>query len=442
MKEKNKVASKGLLYSDKFLLIFSIVVAVVFWGVVKVNYSEKISKNFSDITVTFDNILKDTDYVPYISDDVAVTVTVSGKSYNVGNTSLSKDSIIVEPVNTFVDSTGYKYVSLSARFVDNAASSGVEITKVTPSSIKVYFDREATDSFNVVAKLSNKLSSLVEGDYVVGQPVPSVNVMEITGPATVINSISEVYFEATVDQADIPLTLSKELPATISFGLESEELNSFLTYEAFDEQKNPATVNIPVYVTKDVPTEVKFVGQPAMYSDTSPSYSVSPSKVSVTYNPQDIQQIESFSVGTIDFRTLDNKVNKFTYTVDETMSTSLVDKELKEFTVSVDMSKMSSMTLETVPSKVVISGKAEGYNYSAKINEASFLDKIKIIGPSESLANITVDDIQIEINVSDIDVENEQMKVLEITNISIPSADIDDCWVYGSCNATVTVTEE
>ena len=124
------------------------------------------------------------------------------------------------------------------------------------------------------------------------------------------------------------------------------------------------------------------------------------------------------------------------------MSASLTDKELKEFTVSVDMSNMSSLILESVPSKIVLSGKVDGYNYSAKINEVSFLDKIKIIGPSDSLKNITADDIQIEINVSGIDVENEEVKVLEITNISIPSADIDDCWVYGSCNATVTVEEE
>ena len=442
MKEKNKVSSGGLFYNNKFLFVFSLAIAILFWGIVKVNYSENITKNISEVSISFDNVLKDSEYTPYISDDVSVTVTVSGKSYNVGSPSISKDNIIVEPINTFVDSTGHKYVNLSARFVDPATATGVEITKVSPSSVKVYFDREASATLNVVARLSNELSEITEGEFVVGQPVASITRLDIKGPATVIKDISEVYFDATVDQADIPLTASKELPATISFGLNNKEYEDFLVYDSFDEQKNPATVTVPVYVTKDIPTLVNFVGQPTIYNETAPKFSVSPSKATISYNPQDVEQIDSFPVGTVDFREMSDKVNTFTFNVDDTMSASLTNKDITSFTVTVDMSDNSSKKFESVPTKIVLSGKTDGYNYSALINETSFIDKIRVIGPADSLEKITADDIQIEINVSDIDVEKDRIKVIEITNISLQTEAANDCWIYGSCNATVTVEKE
>lgn len=438
--KQNSTSAKGLFYNNKFLAVFSVAVAVVFWAIVQVNYSENITKTFTELPVTFENILKDTDYAAYISEGTTVNVTVSGKNYNVGNTVISKEDIIVEPVNTFVDSTGYKFVTLSARFVDASRMQGVEITKVSPSTVKVYFDREATDTFNVVARLSNEQKKLVEGEYVLGQPVPSVSVMEISGPQTVVTTISEVYFEAEIDEADLPLTESVELPAEVSFGISSKELASYLKYDAFDEQKNPAKITVPVYVTKEIPTEVKFVGQPAVYSASAPKYKISPSKVTVTYNPKDVQQIESFPVGTIDFRALTNKNNTFTFTLDETASANLADKTANEFTVSVDMSAMSAKKLEAMPAKVVLSGKADGYNYTARLSD-SFLDSIMLVGPATSLEKITSDDLQIEINVSGIDPENEKLKTVEVTNISIQSEQINNCWVYGTSTALVTVEE-
>ena len=88
--KQNSTSAKGLFYNNKFLAVFSVAVAVVFWAIVQVNYSENITKTFTELPVTFENILKDTDYAAYISEGTTVNVTVSGKNYNVGNTVISK----------------------------------------------------------------------------------------------------------------------------------------------------------------------------------------------------------------------------------------------------------------------------------------------------------------------------------------------------------------
>ena len=49
------------------------------------------------------------------------------------------------------------------------------------------------------------------------------------------------------------------------------------------------------------------------------------------------------------------------------------------------------MYLSLRPTKIVLSGKVDGYDYSADISPASFFDKIRIIGPAESLEKITAE---------------------------------------------------
>ena len=83
----------------------------------------------------------------------------------------------------------------------------------------------------------------------------------------------------------------------------------------------------------------------------------------------------------------------------------LVDKSLEKFVVSVNMSEMSSKTLDKAPTKVVFLNQVEDYSYSVNYANSN-LDEIVLIGPAESLEKITADDIQVEINVSSLSVNS------------------------------------
>ena len=62
--------------------------------------------------------------------------------------------------------------------------------------------------------------------------------------------------------------------------------------------------------------------------------------------------------------------------------------------------------------------------------------------PRESLEKITADMLQIEINVSSLDTSLSGYQRVSISNISIRSEEINDCWVYGSYRAKVAVSEK
>ena len=439
MNNSRKSIIERIVFNDRALMVFCVIMAIVIWASVKINYSDEVTRTLSDVKINITaSVDEDAELTAFIDEtELYCEVTVKGKSYDINSYSLSKDEIIVEATGAYVDSAGYRVLNLSAKTADGGIAD-IEIMKISPSSISVYYDRKTTDTFNVEAKLGNDLSSLVEGEYGVGQPVPSMNTVDVTGPATILNRLSKVYFTAQIKEDSLPLTASKNLPAKIAFDLENEDEAKYLICEGINSESNPATVTVPVYVTKEVETAVKFVNQPAIFSEKVEAVAISPKTVKISYNPQDGENFDKLYVATIDFSKISNKMNNFEFPVDEKLGVTLVDKEIERFNVSVNMSEMSSKTLDKAPTKVVFLNQDENYNYAVDF-ENSNLDEIVLIGPKESLQKITADDIQVEINVSSLTVNSRILQKVKVSNISIQSDEIDDCWVYGEYFAVLSI---
>lgn len=439
MNNSRKSIIERIVFNDRALMVFCVIMAIVIWASVKINYSDEVTRTLSDVKINITaSVDEDAELTAFIDEtELYCEVTVKGKSYDINSYSLSKDEIIVEATGAYVDSAGYRVLNLSAKTADGGIAD-IEIMKISPSSISVYYDRKTTDTFNVEAKLGNDLSSLVEGEYAVGQPVPSMNTVDVTGPATILNRLSKVYFTAQIKEDSLPLTASKNLPAKIAFDLENEDEAKYLICEGINSESNPATVTVPVYVTKEVETAVKFVNQPAIFSEKVEAVAISPKTVKISYNPQDDENFDKLYVATIDFSKISNKMNNFEFPVDEKLGVTLVDKEIERFNVSVNMSEMSNKTLDKAPTKVVFLNQDENYNYAVDF-ENSNLDEIVLIGPKESLQKITADDIQVEINVSSLTVNSRILQKVKVSNISIQSDEIDDCWVYGEYFAVLSI---
>lgn len=426
-----------IFYNNKFLFVLSLVLSIVLWAAVKINYSANTTRTITDVKATIDTTLaSENDFVPFVEKDgLNVDVEVSGKSYNIS--SLKKDDIIVEASSGYIDSAGYKVLTLSAR----SNETGVDITSINPSSITVFFDRKANDAFNVEAQIKNAKVLENTDEYFIGKPVPSLNTVNVSGPASVIESLKKVCFVAKVDEGLLPLTQTVDVPATISFETDSKRGKEFLVCSDVGDKSNPATITIPVSKLKTVKTAVKFVNQPKFYDENPPRVSVEPAQVKISYNPTDEEEYESYNVATIDFSKLHNGENVFEFGVDEKNAASLVDKNISSFKVTVYLGSVSETTLDATAANVVFLNQSKEHKYTASLKNMG-LDSVTIIGPKKSLEKITADMLQIEINVSSLNTSLTGYQRVSVSNISIRSDEIDDCWVYGSYRARVAVSEK
>ncbi len=435
--KSRKFSFENLFYNNKFLLVFSLLLAFALWTAVKVNFSENSTRTISDVKVTIDSSLAQVnDFVTFVNDeDLYVDVTVSGKSYDISSSSFSKTNIIVEAATGYVDTAGYKVINLTARSDDT----DVSVTGLYPSTITVFYDREITDTFNVEAKVNKAFDELTTDGYVVGQPVASMSTVDVSGPATVVQNINKVYFEAEIDEKEIPLTATKDFSAKLVYELNNETGSQFLSCASVDEETNPASITIPVSAFKTVSTAVKFVNQPSEYENDPPKFTISPSQVKISYNPLE-DESEALNVGTIDFRKLDNSVNKFTFKVDETNGANIAE-EIEKFDVTIDFSSLSKKVFSQIPANVVILNQSNDYEYTID-NKKGTIDEITVIGSADELEKITADDLQIEINVSKLDLEKTAAQKIRVSNISIMNKDLKGCWIYGEYTAYVSVVKK
>lgn len=437
-KNSNKSFIDRLFYNNKFLAVFCAVMSVVIWATVKINYSADTQRTVSDIRVNISESSENLDFTAFVDEqELLVDVEVKGKAYNINAKALAKDDIVVEATNSFVDSAGYKVISLNARAADTA-SSDFEITGVTPSAITVYYDRKVTDSFNVVARIDNDLTEAVKEGFTLGQAVASMSTVEVTGPATILSKLENVYFDASIDENKLPLASSIELPASISYPVERESDSKFLTCGSIDDESNPATVTLPVYATKTVPVTVKFINKPEGMK--TPDYSIYPSEVEIIYNPKDEDKFTEFSAGTVDFKKLDNSVNSFMLEIDHEKSpVKLTDKELDEFEVDVDLSDYRKTKVSYSAANVLFLNKQDGMVYT--VGEGDGPGEITVIGPSKYISKLTADDIRIEINVSALNMSRARGQTLD-ANITVGNKELKNCWVYGEYEAYVMVMTE
>lgn len=425
-----------IFYNNKFVLVLSLVLSIALWASVKINYSENTTRTIADVKVTVDSSLaSENDFVPFVETGALnVDVEVSGKSYNIG--SLKKDDVIVEASSGYIDSAGYKVLTLSAR----SNETGVDIISVTPSSVTVFFDKKVSDAFNVEAIIKNAEVLESTDGYSVGKPVPSLNTVNVSGPATVIENLKKVSFVAKVDEELLPLTQTVDVPANISYETDNNRGKEFLVCPDVGNKSNPATITIPVSKIKTVKTAVKFVNQPKFYDENPPRVVVEPAEVEISYNPAD-EEYDSYNIATIDFSRLRNGKNVFDFGVDEKSAVSLVDKDLETFRVTVDLGSVSETTIDASTANVVFLNQSKEHKYTASLKNMG-LDSVTVIGPEKSLERITPDMLQIEINVSSADTSFTGYQRVSVSNISIRSDEINDCWVYGTYNAKVSVSEK
>lgn len=426
-----------IFYNNKFLFVLSLVLSIALWAAVKMNYSENTTRIIADVKATIDSTLaSENDFVPFVEKGgLNVDVEVSGKSFNIN--SLKKDDIIVEASSGYIDSAGYKVLTLTAR----SNETGVDIASINPSSITVFFDRKANDAFNVEAKIKNSDALENTDGYFIGKPVPSLNTVNVSGPASVLENLKKVCFVAKVDKGLLPLTQTLDVPATISYETNSKRGKEFLVCTDVGDKSNPATITIPVSKLKTVKTAVKFVNQPKYYDENPPRVTVSPAYVKISYNPTDEEEYESYNVATIDFGKLHNGKNSFSFNVDEKNAVSLVDKSIKTFDVVVDLGSVSETTVDATAANVVFLNQSKDHKYTASLKNMG-LDSVTVIGPKSSLEKITADKLQIEINVSSLNTSLSGYQRVSVSNISIRSEEINDCWVYGTYRAKVAVSEK
>lgn len=419
--KKKKITLHDLFMNNKVVLVFSILIAIVIWGAASMTVAPEDTRVIEHVKVSIDEN-EDSGYKIFGYEDTYVDVTVKGRRYLISSGALSAEDISVVAKGKYVDYSGKQTLNLTATVKSN---NDVKITDISESTITVYYDAPKTATFPVEVRLASD-SEIVPRGYTSLDPIASLSNVTVTGPATEINKIKKVVAEVELNYS---LTETTALEAELKAVTENE---TEAKYVSIEDDISDFTVTIPVSKVVELPVSVRYLNMPEYYEKNMPEVNFYPKTVKVAAAQSVLDKMESLIIGTIDFNTLTNKNNKFTFSLGEIEEVKIVDGT-SEVDVTVNCYPMSKKSFKVQSANVTFLNVAEGY--TAALADKSISD-VQLIGPSASLNKLNEEaQLFAKIDLSEAAVGTKNYKAV------IYIKDDTRCWVYGEYTARVKISE-
>ena len=266
-------------------------------------------------------------------------------------------------------------------------------------------------------------------NHKLGETVPSVDRVLISGPSTVVNQIetlnanidvNEMLTKTTTMQANIVL-LSKEGTAVDASLVDFSESN--------------ITVTLPVMKIVNLPTAVEFKNAPTYFTNNPIAYTVYPSTVQVAIPVDLVETTSYYVVDVIDFAEISNKKNVYKVNAEDSKSFEFLNADVSSFTVTIDASSMTSKAFTVPESNITVKNINNSYDVKSLNNSGK---TITVVGTADVISALTDNDFQIIVDTSeqDFSVNTKTLK----GRVVVPNN--KQCWAVGDCNINVSVKEK
>lgn len=394
---KKKLNLKNLIYDNRFVLVLSVVAAIIIWMVVAIQASPEDDRVIKDVPVKIEisNTVSNLGLQMFGNTEFTVDVKVHGKRYEVAESVLTKDDITVVAKTNYVDSTGSQTLKLEVSPTD-PEKANYEILSMSQDTVNVYFDYykegEYTLSPDIIYDYDG--SSYVADGFTDDTPVLSANTVKLSGPATEMNKIQKVVAR---------VTLKKPLSATATLETEILPLSEYggkLQYITVNDGIADITMTLFVYQQAELPTTVTFKNAPASYVSSPPEFKCSPAKVKVLMDAATLSSLNELSVADIDFYQLKAGENKITVDLTKLTGVKKVIGGDNMLTVTINMKGVTDKTSVVEAANISFINVPDGYKAVVTQSE---IKSVEVVGPKSSLDKITAEQLFAEVDLSNVD---------------------------------------
>lgn len=426
MKAK-KLSLRQLFSNTKFLVVFSIVVAFIFWIVVALEYAPVVENEIKDIPVKIDmnNSVPDKLGLQIFGQsDYTINVTVRGNRYIVGGDLLTADDFEATAQTAYVDSAGKH--SLVVKVTAKDANADYEIVSKSADYIEVFFDKYAEKEVEVTPRIISELDDYTADDYMFDKAdiIYDTKTVKVSGAQTEVNSITAAYADIPIEKK---LTQSETIDASVVLSNGNDLDSKYVKINGESNLKIPVT--LPVYKMQTSAVSVSFKNTPSDYINSPLVYSISPSRVRVAVLQNGSDTTNSLEIGSIDFTQITPSNGSFTFLASNVKTAKFLDGT-SSFSVEVNTDGLSTKTLEPGINSIMITG---GSGVSAGNVELDSIGRITVVGTQTALNSVNADMLEISINLTNTKLEEGENTV----PVTVILKNSKNCWVSGSYTAVI-----
>lgn len=427
---KNKVINLRRLFSNtRFLLVFSIICAFVFWIVVALEYAPVVENVIESVPVKidFENSVPDRlGLQTFTNGEYTIDITVKGNRYDVGGDLLDADDFIVVAQTSYVDSAGTHSLPIKVAFSDPNAN--YEIVGLSSDYVEVYFDRYEEKEIELVPMILTDLETLTDEDYIFDNAdiILSAKTVTVSGAKTEVDRITSAI-------ADIPVSkkLTENLTIDAQVRLTSSTQDAIKHVKINNEISLKVPVTLPVYKILTLPVSVAFKNSPTGYLEKPLNYTCNPSVVKVAVMQNGSKDDKSLEVGIIDFAEITPVNNTFVFNAADINDVKILDGTSRIY-VRIATESISTARVTADTQNIIITGSKDNVSFALSLENNG---DVTVCGNSSSLKNIESNDISGVINLNNVVVDNKGTRVpVTYTIKSNPN-----CWVTGTYYAIVKI---
>lgn len=424
---KRKLSLRRLFSNNKFLVVFSIIVAIVFWIVVALEYAPVVDNIVENVPVKIDieNSVPDKLGLQIFgNNEYTVDITVRGNRYDIGGDLITADDFDVVAQTAYVNSSGNHTLKIKASLKD--ADADYEITSISSEYIEVYFDKYEEKEVEVSTKIVSDLSAVTDENYLFDEDEIIITTQSVTvsGAKTEVDKVTGAFAEIIIKDK---LTESVTFDAEIKLESIGDEELKHIKFNGENQLTVPVT--LPVYKIQTLPVSVAFKNSPTDYINNPLSYTCTPSQVRVAVMQNGSQSDDTLEVGTIDFNEISADKTVFDFKASELVDVKVLDGTTN-FRIKINLTDLVTQTYTINPSNITLTGIENVDSVDVSVENAG---RIFVSGQTANLAKISADDILGTINLSSVDVSSRGNRVPVTVSLKLKN----NCWITGTYYAVV-----
>ena len=421
-----KINFQKLFDNNKFVIVLSVLIAVVAMFVVKMTIDNTSTMNIEDVPVEID--LTDTAAekaeLSIIGDqNLTATLNVTGKRYDVGGLKASDITddlrVVIKP--TSVTKAGEYQLELTVERKHSTLP--YTVNSISPSKVTLRFDNVVTQEFPVTVETG----TLETAEGFIQEPAfAQPATVTVKGPKSDVDQIAKC-----VARSDISGVLTETVVKKGEILFYDQNNNKL----EFDFAYSPQTVDVtvPVYMQRTVPLTFSYSNVPEGFpiEELTKRVKLSHTELTIATPSDAVEGLQELSLGTIDFRRID-RGSVFTLEVNLPAgyrNMDNVDRVTLEFpTENLDSKTItiSNLNLANIPA---------GYDVSLLTRR---LTSVKLVGESSLIKSVTAADVVATVDLLDVTMTKGRFSVP--VKFSIPGKGL--IWVSGEYNAVIEASEK
>ncbi len=413
---KNSKFSK-VFSDDRFLLLMSVISAIVMWGYVVVYVSNQHTTTIRDVPInmSYRASVYHSMGLDVIETDIAtVDVQVTGARSVTGD--LTANDIIIYPNITDVDGRGTYTLTLTAE--PTSSVKNFTINNISHNTVQVRLDKVVTKEFTLEADIS---SIVVGEDKMADRPTVNPAVLTITGPEYKVNSIKRVVASTIADET---LTQSAVLPGQIKL---FDENGGIMDNRLLSFDKDTVDITIPIMKELVLPIKVEYINVPHGFDTSVLKMSLSVEKIRLAVPAGGADSLTEFVAGYIDLSTLQTDTP---YVIDIKMPVGYRNMdEVKQVNATVSGDGLVERSVNVDEIKIL-----NDANNSIQVL-TQIISNVTVIGHRETVNRLSNGSVIAQIDASRLSAAQGQQTV-EVSFI-IPST--DKAYVKGVYTATIKI---